>query len=168
MSTTTTTKPKVDATTKKKSAVPAAGGGVANLGPRTDPFDTSDPFGDRDGAGTPSLEASVGKQSDKIHIRLQQRTGRKTVTTVQGLPDKYDPKKLLKAMKKEFGCNGHVVESADSSDEDSPAPGKGSGSEFGKVLQFQGDQRIKVRDWLMAFGILSSKEAKDKIVIHGY
>jgi len=167
MSTAIVTKPKVDATTKKKPAAPAAGGGVANLGPPADPFDTSDPFGDRDGAGTPSLEASVGKQSDKIHIRLQQRTGRKTVTTVQGLPDKYDPKKLLKAMKKEFGCNGHVVESADSSDEDSPAPGKVA-SDFGKVLQFQGDQRLKVRAWLLEFGILSSKEAKDKIIIHGY
>jgi len=167
MSTTTTTKPKVDATTKKKSAAPAASA-VTNLGPRADPFDTSDPFGGRDGAGTPSLEASVGKQSDKIHIRLQQRNGRKTVTTVQGLPDKYDPKKLLKAMKKEFGCNGHVVESADSSDEEAPAPAKAPVADFGQVLQFQGDQRVKVKDWLVTMGILSAKEAKDLIVIHGY
>ena len=82
---------------------------------------------------------------------------------MQGLPDKYDPKKLLKAMKKEFACNGTVVASADSSDEDSPAPGKGN--DFGKVLQFQGDQRVKVRDFLVQAGLFSEKEAKDIIVM---
>jgi translation initiation factor 1 (eIF-1/SUI1) len=81
------------------------------------------------------------------------------------LPDKYDPKKLLKAMKKEFGCNGHVVESADSSDDEAPAPAKAV-ADFGKVLQFQGDQRAKVKDWLVEFGILSAKEAKEKIVMY--
>lgn len=33
-------------------------------------------------------------------IRIQQRNGRKTLTTVQGLPSEYDQKKLLKAFKK--------------------------------------------------------------------
>lgn len=65
-------------------------------------------------------------------------------------------------MKKEFACNGTVVSSADSSDEESPAPGK---SDFGKVLQFQGDQRLKVKDFLVASGLITDKEAKEQIVM---
>ena len=94
---------------------------------------------------------------------LQQRNGRKTLTTVQGLPDKYDPKKLLKAMKKEFACNGTVVSSADSSDEDSPGPNKAN--DFGKVLQLQGDQRLKAKEFLVNSGLVTDKEAKDLIVM---
>jgi translation initiation factor 1 len=102
---------------------------------------------------------------------LQQRNGRKTLTTVQGLPDKYDPKKLLKAMKKEFACNGHVVASADDSDDEStPAPttgkaGTGKTHDFGRVLQFQGDQRMKVKDFLVSSGLVSEKEAKTTVVM---
>lgn len=94
---------------------------------------------------------------------LQQRNGRKTLTTVQGLPEKFDPKKLLKAMKKEFACNGTVVSSADSEDEDSPGPAK---PDFGKVLQLQGDQRVAVKNFLVSFGIVTEKEAKDSIVMY--
>ena len=96
-------------------------------------------------------------------LGLQQRNGRKTLTTVQGLPEKYDPKKLLKAMKKEFACNGTVVSSADSSDEDSPGPNKPT--DFGKVLQLQGDQRVKVKEFLVDCGLVTEKEAKELIVV---
>lgn len=41
-----------------------------------------------------------GGQSGLIHIRIQQRNGRKTLTTVQGISDDYDKKKLVKAFKK--------------------------------------------------------------------
>jgi translation initiation factor 1 len=70
-------------------------------------------------------------------------------------------------MKKEFACNGTVVSSADSDDEDTPAPapqGKVA-QDFGKVLQLQGDQRTKVKDFLLGFKIVSEKEAKDTIVM---
>ena len=44
----------------------------------TDPFaDEGDPLGD---------SADVGSTADYIHIRIQQRNGRKTLTTLQGLP----------------------------------------------------------------------------------
>lgn len=39
--------------------------------------------------------------ANHIHIRIQQRNGRKTITTLQGVPKEYDPKKLLKAFKSE-------------------------------------------------------------------
>lgn len=101
---------------------------------------------------------------------------------MQGLPEKYDPKKLLKAMKKEFACNGTVVSSADSDSEDDAAGGPGGDkaaapgakaagagapakADFGQVLQFQGDQRVGVKDFLVKAGLYSEKEAKDKIVM---
>jgi Translation initiation factor SUI1 len=74
-----------------------------------DPFaDEGDPLGD---------SKDVGSQQHYIHIRIQQRNGRKTLTTLQGLPKgdssiryfpksklipltEYDAKKLLKAFKK--------------------------------------------------------------------
>lgn len=43
-----------------------------------DPFaDERDPLAD---------SADVGSTADNIHIRIQQRNGRKTLTTLQGLP----------------------------------------------------------------------------------
>ncbi|KLT38883.1 SUI1-domain-containing protein, partial [Cutaneotrichosporon oleaginosum] len=146
---------KVDASKTKSKA--SASAGATNLTGPYDPFASGDPFGE-----STTVKNVVPVKTEKIHIRLQQRNGRKTITTVQGIPDKYDPRKLLKAMKKEFACNGHVVHSADSDDEDSPAPGKKD--EHGKVLQFQGDQRVNVKTFLVDSGLLSEKEAKDQIV----
>ena len=76
-----------------------------------DPFaDEGDPLGGNQ---------DVGSTQNYLHIRIQQRNGRKTLTTLQGLPKgelavgfvvmqflslvtEYDPKKLLKAFKKVF------------------------------------------------------------------
>lgn len=52
---------------------------------------------------------------------------RDTVLTLRP-PAEYDPKKLLKAFKKEFACNGTLVED----------------EEMGQVIQLQGDQRQKI------------------------
>jgi hypothetical protein len=57
-----------------------------------------------------------------VHIRIQQRNGRKTLTTVQGLSSNYDLKKIVRSCKKEFACNGTVVDH----------------HEYGEVLQLQG------------------------------
>lgn len=80
-----------------------------------------------------------------------ERNGRKTLTTVQGLPKKFDQKKILKVIKKKFGmsrdlcirmsgsnanyilaCNGTIV----------------SDTEMGEVIQLQGDQRKDVQEFL--------------------
>ncbi|KAL7411488.1 translation initiation factor SUI1, partial [Mrakia frigida] len=66
-------------------------------------------------------------------VGIQQRNGRKMLTTLQGLPKEFDPKKILKAFKKEFACNGTVVED----------------DESGQVIQLQGDQRTKIRQFLV-------------------
>lgn len=113
-------------------------------------FVFSDPFkgDDRQPAGT------------DVHIRIQQRNGRKTLTTVQGIDVNYDKKKLVKAFKKvravtfcrhcfpmlqysyvittffcphqRFACNGTVI--------DHP--------EYGEVIQVQGDQRSNIRQFI--------------------
>ncbi|KAK6903249.1 translation initiation factor SUI1 [Kwoniella mangroviensis CBS 10435] len=145
---------KVDATTKKSKAPVSSG--VENLGPAFDPFAPVD--------DTPSVETTVGSKNDKIHIRLQQRNGRKTLTTVQGIPKKFDHSKILKAMKKEFACNGTVVKPEETGEDDSPAP-VGVKPNLGDVLQLQGDQRVAVRQFLVDAGIVTSKEAKDSIVV---
>ena len=59
----------------------------------------SDPF---------AVEA--GKDNTKVHIRVQQRNGRKCITTVQGLADDLDILKITRALKKTFKCNGSVVQ----------------------------------------------------------
>jgi translation initiation factor 1 len=59
---------------------------------------TYDPFAEAD------EDTGETKQTQNyIHIRIQQRNGRKTLTTVQGLPKKFDQKKILKVIKKKFG-----------------------------------------------------------------
>ena len=86
---------------------------------------------------TSTSVSSVRHPSKKQHSRSQtdthtERNGRKTLTTVQGLPKKFDQKKILKVIKKKFACNGTIV----------------SDSEMGEVIQLQGDQRKDVQEFL--------------------
>lgn len=54
-----------------------------------------DPFADA------SKDEKGGAHGENfIHIRIQQRNGRKTLTTVQGISSQYDLKKIVKACKK--------------------------------------------------------------------
>lgn len=54
-----------------------------------------DPFAD---AGDNDVKGKDAK--DYVHVRVQQRNGKKCLTTVQGLPKKFDLDKILKALKK--------------------------------------------------------------------
>ncbi|XP_063697032.1 eukaryotic translation initiation factor eIF1 [Culicoides brevitarsis] len=100
----------------------------------------------------PFADASKGSEDDVqdglVHIRIQQRNGRKTLTTVQGLSKDYDLKKIVRACKKEFACNGTVIEHA----------------EYGEVLQLQGDQRENICQWLTKAGLAKS----DQLKVHGF
>lgn len=129
----------------------------------------SDPFADA------IKGASDDVQDGLVHIRIQQRSGRKTLTTVQGLSAEYDLKKIVRACKKvgpsvsrdfsrtiqvtrvsrvvippvqEFACNGTVVEHA----------------EYGEVLQLQGDQRENICQWLTKSGLAKPEQLK----VHGF
>ena len=100
----------------------------------------------------PFADASKGNedsgQEGVVHIRIQQRNGRKTLTTVQGLSSEYDFKKIVKVAKKEFACNGTVVEHP----------------EYGEVVQLQGDQREKICQMLVNCGLVKL----DQLKVHGF
>ena len=48
-----------------------------------------------------------GVQDGLVHIRIQQRSGRKTLTTIQGLSSEYDLKKIVRACKKVIQTRKH-------------------------------------------------------------
>ncbi|KAL6880911.1 translation initiation factor SUI1 [Trichoderma longibrachiatum] len=104
-----------------------------------------DPFAEAD-----DDTGDIKKVENHIHIRIQQRNGRKSLTTVTGLPAKFDPGKILTFFRKEFACNGNKV----------------NDEKAGEVIQLQGDQRKKVLDFLV------DKKAglglnPDNITVHG-
>lgn len=94
-----------------------------------------------------SFFAVPGKGSF-VHIRIQQRSGRKTLTTVQGLASDLNLKKILKYFKREFCCNGTIVKDP----------------EMGKVIQVQGDQRQNITNFLTEENICERSQIK----IHGF
>lgn len=57
-----------------------------------------------------NAEDSGAGAKEYVHVRVQQRNGRKSLTTVQGLKKEYSYNKILKDLKKEFCCNGTVVQ----------------------------------------------------------
>jgi translation initiation factor SUI1 len=67
-------------------------------------MDEIDPFAEA------NAEDSGAGTKDYVHVRVQQRNGRKSLTTVQGLKKEYSYNKILKDLKKEFCCNGTVVQ----------------------------------------------------------
>jgi len=84
----------------------------------------------------------------KIHIRIQQRNGKKSICSVQGLNSDLDLKKILKTWKKTMNCNGTILE-----DEN-----------FGKIIQIQGDKRKDIKTFLLENNISTEED----IIIHGF
>ncbi|CAF0777036.1 unnamed protein product [Rotaria sp. Silwood1] len=113
---------------------------------------SADPFADV--TGRSALDSGAGgaasgqRSSHIIHIRIQQRSGKKTLTTVQGIGEEFDKKRLLSAFKKKFACNGTVVEH----------------KEYGEVIQLQGDQRNNVSQFLQDIGLCQAEQIK----LHGF
>ncbi|PIN22257.1 Translation initiation factor 1 (eIF-1/SUI1) [Handroanthus impetiginosus] len=64
---------------------------------------TFDPFAEAKDSGAPGAK-------EYVHICIQQRNGKKSLTTVQGLRKEFSYEKILKDLKKEFCCNGNVVQ----------------------------------------------------------
>ena len=98
-------------------------------------------------ASDPFAKQEEDQGSGNIHIRVQQRNGRKCITTIQGLADDLDAKRIARALKKTFQCNGNVKNEGD----------------LGEVIQLSGDQRANVRDFFIDQEICHD----DQIVLHG-
>ncbi|XP_064646611.1 eukaryotic translation initiation factor eIF1-like [Lineus longissimus] len=105
-------------------------------------FKSSDPFA-LEGASNSTNAAGI------IHIRLQQRNGRKTLTTVAGLVVRHvkHEKAVLQKWKKEFCCNGTIIHD------------KGE-----TVFQLQGDHCEDI----MKFLISEEMATKNQIKVHGW
>merc|ERR1712048_451411 len=88
----------------------------------------------------------------KIHIRMQQRNGRKSWTTVAGFPESVRLPKSGRVLpvdfEKTFKTNGVLIRDA----------------EHGRIIQLQGDLRKEVAEFLMDATALVTKE---QIMIHG-
>jgi len=102
-------------------------------------MDNEDPF------------ASLKTTEKKIHLRTQQRNGRKCITIVEGLDEDLDIKRIARAMRKGFNCNGSVEDD----------------ETYGSIIKLQGDQRENVAQWLLDQKILTKQEADERIVKHG-
>ncbi len=89
-----------------------------------------------------------GSNGGIVHIRVQQRNGKKSLTTVEGLADDLDLAKIVKVLKKTLNTNGTVLDD----------------EEFGLVLKLQGDQRKAVANFLSTYRICQPQEIK----IHGF
>lgn len=96
----------------------------------------------------PFFETKDADAKEYVHIRVQQRNGKKCLTTVQGLKKDFSYEKILKDLKKEFCCNGNVVQD----------------KELGKIIQLQGDQRKNVLQFLVQAKIVK----KEQIKMHGF
>ncbi|CAK7271872.1 Eukaryotic translation initiation factor eIF-1 [Sporothrix epigloea] len=115
---------------------------------------TVDPFADAedDTLDVHDLrDAHYRRRQNLIHIRIQQRNGRKTLTTVQGIPAKFSQKKILAVVKKKFACNGTTIHD----------------SELGDILQLQGDQRRHMQEFLTD-KTLGLELDGNSIKVHGF
>ena len=82
----------------------------------------------------------------KIHLRKTQRNGRKCMTTVEGLADELDKKKITRALKRVFKCNGAIIKD----------------EKENEIIQLSGDQRENVKDFLIEQEI----EKEEDVIIH--
>ncbi|KAH7820188.1 Translation initiation factor 1 [Monocercomonoides exilis] len=77
-------------------------------------------------------ETAVGPDG-LVHIRVQNRKGKKKVTTITGLGDIVDFKAVLHRLIKLYKCGGAIVKD----------------DEFGKVIRIHGDFRDQIRTFLI-------------------
>ncbi|XWV26448.1 protein translation factor SUI1-like 2 [Tupanvirus soda lake] len=93
------------------------------------------------------LANSLAKTNDKVHIRIKQRNGKKSTTTVENLPKNLNIQTIAKKMRKTFHCNGAVQTNDD-----------------GSHIMLFGDQRLTAKNFLINNKIV--EEAN--ISVHGY
>ena len=84
----------------------------------------------------------------KVHISIQQRTAKKYITNVSGIPDKYDLPKILKYIKKIYKCGGSIVKDKDENN----------------TLQITGDQRANIERFFVDYNVMD----KCNIISHGF
>lgn len=69
----------------------------------------------------------------KVHIRVQQRKGKKFVTTVQGLNQRLNFRRINREFQRRWGCNGTVIVTLDA----------------GTVIQLQGNWSANIKQFIL-------------------
>lgn len=87
-------------------------------------------------------------KKEKMHLRVQQRNGKKCITILEGLFPDIDPKKIIQKMKSKFACGGCVKTDDDGN----------------TVITLTGDKRNDIVD----FFTLRKIAEKNDFVLHGY
>lgn len=98
--------------------------------------------------GSTQPSSNFDSQTNFVHLHFQKRNARQCLTAVRGLPADLDMKKLTRHFKKAWCCNGSTTKH----------------SQWGDIIQLQGDHRRDIFKFLMDEGI----STKEEIKIHGY
>jgi len=101
-----------------------------------------DPFIDQ---GASKYEKIVARTH--INLRVNQRRRRKYITICEGLPAELNCNKVLRALKRNFSCNGWVQETENKT----------------QVIQLQGDYRTQLVDFFTETGLC----LPENISVHG-
>ena len=92
-------------------------------------------------------EDNDGFSTDSVTISVNKRNGKKCITSVIGLAKDLDLKKILSHIKKIHSCNGSIV----------------NDEKYGEVMNFSGDQKKNIYDFLIKEEI----NRKDEITLKG-
>jgi translation initiation factor 1 len=82
-----------------------------------------------------------------VTISVQKRNGKKCITSVIGMAEDLDLKKIISYIKKKFSCNGSIV----------------IDEEYGEVMIFTGDQKENIYNFLIDQEI----NKKEEITLRG-
>lgn len=101
----------------------------------------------------------------KIHIHIQQM-GKKWITSIHGLDEDLDLKRIAKAMKRSLHCAASV-EGASEKEKSKDKESDDSDSDNPQYIKLQGNHKEAIRDWLVSNEVLTKKEADARLVFHG-
>ncbi|AGC01885.1 Eukaryotic initiation factor eIF1/SUI [Acanthamoeba polyphaga moumouvirus] len=85
--------------------------------------------------------------TEKIHIKLVPRSKTRNITLVENLPNNININTFLKAMRQFLHCTGSIKENKE-----------------GKYVQFTGDHRETIKDFLINKSIAKNED----IILHGH
>lgn len=97
-----------------------------------------------------TADALSDQNKEIVHLRYQQRSGKKGITTIIGLPKEIKLKKLMFRMKKEFNSGATLVDDEEDGN--------------GQIIQIQGDLRNDIAQMLEKLNVVT----KAQIVVHGF
>jgi translation initiation factor 1 len=82
-----------------------------------------------------------------VTISVQKRNGRQCITTISGMAEDLDLKKIISYFKRTYNCNGSIIKD----------------EQFGEVITLTGDQKENIYNFLIGEEI----NKKDEIIVKG-